>query len=750
MIAVLLAVSSVAARPTLVLPTNAESPATTVDAAPSETISDGQSITAQGSVLTDSVSGSAGTGGVRYYTIILHASVAMPGFLVEVQTFPIAQWALPDQLPGGPDNLPALSLWNWSVEENGNPLPAWTESLTGQMLSGPTSWTNQTIDVYGLTAPSVTVRVSATTDDGTTTPGTGFVLNTPGVTGGIPSNESDLEGDAAALHPQIVRLGTVLANTVPSWQSSTDQPIYSFGIFDRIASFTSATGAQLFLGLPAGSWGDGNVLPSGMPVNSTVEVVSSTGDGFFPQDAAWVAYVEGIVNHTIAAHEAVGYWSIGNEFTDTNQSLVAEYTHIFNLAAQVIHAQLPSARVGSDAMLNTTYEAYFASHAREVGFLSFHYYPALGICVVNGTYCPPSATSNGTTDGSLFSHPSYSYLPGQYTPLAAQSLWHNLTGTWVPMLDSETNLNPTAGNPSSAGIGTDPRIQTLFGAAWVSVVLVDGAFQNVSDLVYYSLSSGWGRPAGLTEPYGGWGFGLTSEAPNDTTIRYAPYLALELWGSSMPAGQPGLLTNSSAPGIVEPYAARDGPVVSMFLVNRVNVPVAITPVLTSGGYTLTCVSTLDQRSYREVYSPADGSTTLETAGINDSQPAAGQPFTIDGYGVALVRYVLDGSGAAACPALGPPVPLPLTGLGPTVVVASVALGFSVSLGATWLVFPSGLGIRSRHRRAPGRETDRTPGGPGPSREAESDSPEASEPPAFEAPGTVSTEPLDLRPSEDVD
>jgi hypothetical protein len=670
---------------------------------PSALIQDDTTITSTSpgpSVLRDTVGADTSAAGVREYTITLTASVALPHLYVEVQTSPILQWSLPAQLPGGRDNLPPLQMWGWGVTDAGqNVTPQWSATPANETLDGVTSWTNQTIRVSGWSSPAVLVEVNSTAPDGTTTPGAGFVLNTPGVTGGIPANQSDLEAVASALHPGIVRFSTVLADTSLTWKTSTDQPQYNFTTFDRDVAFADGVGASVVLSLPAGSWGDGNVLPTGMPLNTSLAIPSPVGAGYFPQLSAWQEFVEGIVNHTVAAQETIEYWSIGNEVTDSNASVVAAYTQVFNAAATVIHEQLPAALVGSDAMLNTTYEQYYATHAQGVGFLSFHYYPALGMCITNGTYCPPSGPPNGVTDPTIFSRPQYTFLGGNYAPALGQRLWSNSSGDELPVLDTETNLNPMGGNPATAAIGTDPRIQSLLGASWVGTLLIDGAFQNVSEVAYYALSSGWGHAPSTTEPYGGWGFGLTSETSDDSTIEYAPYLALELWGSGMGAGQPGLIANSSAPELVESYATRDGPGLSVFLVNKVNVTVSIDPVIQPGGYRLACLDTLDQRSYVESYQSATGQTVLQSAGIATTQPVPGSAVTIEGYGVALLEYVPDTATVVACPQFtiaGAP-PGGTNDFAPTVLAVSVTVALGVATGLTWLTLPVSAAVRQRLR-----------------------------------------------------
>jgi hypothetical protein len=592
----------------------------------------------------DSITYGVSTGSSRAYTIHLNVSGPAPGESILVQTDPIAQWGLPDQLPGGADSLPALSLWSWTVWDGTtrNLTTSWTATVWDQQLSGTVAWGTQSISIYGTSAPLVAVTVNPSELDGNLAPGVGFVMNTPGVAGTIPENDSTFTATAAALHPQLVRFSTTGAGTVLSWDTATNEPRYNFTYFDALLHFSQSVGAETLINFPAGTWGDGNILPTGMPVNTSITVPGAGEVGYFPNNTAWTSYVSGIVNHTIASHETITYWSVGNEFPTDSQSLVAGYTNIFNLAAKAIHAKIPGALVGSDVMTNSTYEPYFAAHALGVGFLSFHYYPSVGLCVVNGTYCAPRGNGLGSTDEGMFSHTSYQYLTGMHGPAIAVSDWKHWTGDTLPILNTETNLNGFGGSYGTLTLGTDPRTQTLFGAAWVESLLIDSANQNVSDLAYFALSSGWGVPNTVTAPYGGFGYGLTSEAPNRTNTLYAPYYALELWGESIPAGAPGLTTNSSAPLTIYPYAAMDGANLSVVLVNRANVPVTVDVNVLASKYSLASVSTLDQRSYNEVYEPSEKKTVIESAGVATSHTAKTSSILIDGYGVAVATYTLAG------------------------------------------------------------------------------------------------------------
>ncbi|MGB7124860.1 MAG: hypothetical protein WBE40_08430 [Thermoplasmata archaeon] len=617
--------------------------------APSHTVTDGQTISTSAprhSTLTDSLTYGESTTGQRSYTIHITVSVALPGVALQVTTYPIAQWGLPDQLPGGADSLPPLSLWTWNVSDDGHMVTSgWTATTWDQRLSGDSAWTNQTIWVRGSTAPHPKVTVTPSEGDGTFAPGVGFVLNTPGVAGQIPTNDSTFTTMASALDPSIVRFSTTMAGVDESWDVFGNQPKFNFAEFDRLASFSKEVGGSILLTLPAGSWGDGNLLPTGMPLNLSISVPGPDGAiGYFPNNAAWVAYVEGIVNHTMGLGEHIAYWSIGNEFPDASAALVTAYTNLFNLAAKTIHSKLPHALVGSDAMTNTTYERYFATHAEGVGFLSFHYYPSVGLCVKDGVYCPPQGAPLGSTDEGIFSHAAYSYLGTIYAPKTAQQIWYDETGAHLPILNTETSLNGAGGTVTDAATGTDPRTQTLFGASWLISLLIDSAHQNVSELSYFALSSGWGIPNTLTSPYGGWGFGLTAEAPGDTNTLYAPYLALRMWAAAIPAHAAGREATSSEPSVVHVYSALDGSSLSVVIENRVNVPVTVSVHVAGGKYTLSSATVLDGSSYDMVYEPSEHRTVLKSDSTRAADPKKDGNVILGGYGVAVAKYTLTKAG----------------------------------------------------------------------------------------------------------
>ncbi len=592
------------------------------------------------STLRDTISYGTGIGDVRSYTIQLTASFGLPLDLVTVKTTPLEQWGLPHQMPGGVDNLPPLDLWNWSIVDDGLVVTTlWSLTSWDSVLSGITTWSNQTIVVRGTTDPSVALTVSPSERDGAYAPEVGLVMNTPG-SPGIPANDSTFTSTAAALNPAMIRISTAQSLVSYKWNTKAKAPNFNFTYFDQLVAFAKAVGAQVMVSFPAGDWGDGNVLPNGMPVNHTVPVPGPASYGYLAGNGAYAAYVEGVVNHTIAAGESIAYWSIGNEFPTRNLSLVVAYTNLYNIAEEAIHARLPDASVGSDVMTNGTYETYFAHHAKDVGFLSFHYYASATMCVVDDEYCAPQGSPLGSTDVGMFSHTAYQYLVIDNSPPAAQGLWYNLTGKWLPIFNTETNLNPVGGSYAGGQYGSDPRTQTLFGATWLVSLLIDSALANVSQVDYYTFSSGWGLPNTLTTSYGGWGYGLTDELPNGSNVRYAPYFAMQMWTDAIPAGAPGLEAVSSQPDVVHVFAAIDGSDLSVVIENRVNVKVAVSLDVQSSTYHLVSIAKLDQTTYGMVYEPKHQTTVLRKAGVDVVDNPTSATVNINGYGVAVATYSL--------------------------------------------------------------------------------------------------------------
>ncbi|MFI5418519.1 MAG: hypothetical protein ACHQ2Y_06465 [Candidatus Lutacidiplasmatales archaeon] len=613
--------------------------------APAVVVGDGQNTSfiyrTIGVGVSDSLSDGPSSPSIRSYFIHLTVSLPVWGLNLELTTNPVWGLSTPDRNPGGAVDLPPLYLWNWQVFRGTlNDTQNWTMDVSGTLLLRFIAVANTTFKIVGESSPSTNVNVNVGKLDGTHVPGVSFMMINPGGNGSlaIPWNDTDFATQVQALHPTIVRLGQTTA--VPtSWNNTTGHPVFGMYNFNHTAAFIHGLGAGLLLSMPAGSWGDGNFLPVGMPLNSSIQINwggYGAGSGYFPNDSAYYTYVSDFVNATIARNISIQYWNIGNEVpVKYGANVTAEFTQIFNIASLAIHQYLPNASVGTDVMLVPTSFPYFAAHALNVGYLSFHYYPVNNTCPTTNTYCVPYDSQGYWRDASMWTANHSLYGSHFMAPALAQSEWFNLTGQHLPVLATESNI------AKSPVFGTDPRQQMLFGATWLINSMIDAASQNVSAYTYYVLEAPPSGTGQLSAPYGGWGWGMLNESVNDTDVPYAPYWALSMWGSALPAGAAGVVTDSANPSLIRSYGCLSGANASLVIINKVDVPMSI-PL--SGVYALSGTSikltTLDQSSYIESFNQSLGQEQVLKSGTSSSSFSGTTPVVvqISGYGVAVVSW----------------------------------------------------------------------------------------------------------------
>lgn len=580
----------------------------------------------------------------RVYTVHVGVALPLPLLSIDLRTDPTTVWAWPNQVPEGPVALPPLSDWTWTVTASGlGDSQNWSSVLGGTVLQREMPVQNATYTVTGVGSLTVPVTVYANGYLPDAPPTVGFVLNSAANYGAamFPSNNPEYSQLAHELDPSVVRIDMSDLNTEAYWDTATRAPVFNFSTFNYALNWTKSVGGSTLLTLSAGSWGDGNILPSGMPVAKSEPVSKPPTSGYFAAGAAYATYVKTIVQHVKAIGGTVEYWTIGNEIPLTNATVVDEYIALFNVASPIIHATFPGARVGSDVMMYKAYLPTFAQFAKGVGFLSFHFYPSIGICVKNGTYCPPAGPGEGSLDARLWM--PFAGINGQqfYNPDQAQDAWANYTGKSLPVLDTESNLNGWGGGPGSVQTGSDPRQQNLFGAAWTVSTLIDGAYDNLSELTYFTYNGYGGVPNTITGPYGGWGYGMTAQESNGSDVEYAPYWALHIWTNAVPKDWSSVSVIASVPGIVNVYAVRWNNLLSVVAVNQVDVPVTLDiSVNGSAAWLGDWSHTLDAGSYVESYNAATKSVHLVKSGVTDKslKSAAGPwPVLIRGYGVSAVR-----------------------------------------------------------------------------------------------------------------
>jgi hypothetical protein len=611
---------------------------------------------------------------VRSYSIEVRVGVGDVHTFVELSTDPIRDWSAPSQPQGGPDALPPISEWNWTVAHAGRSDTAnWTLNGTTGLLSRPVTWQNATFVVTGRFVGHETVAVAPGLPDGTIPTALSYSLNgwAPGSRTGL---NTPLTAPAEALRAPFVRFGLTSIGTIVGWNNATGAPVLNFTHFDAVVGFLAAIHANAMVSLPAGTWGNGNTLPAGMPLDVTTTVPYGGSVGFFPAKEAYASLVAAIATHVRLDGESVAYWEVGNEVPAVNATEVARFAALITVAATAIHASLPTALVSADDITNRHYLDEFAADTTGVGFLSFHYYPSNTLCLSNGTYCPPGTFGLGVTDSGYWDPEVNISSAGLFlAPRTAQSTWRSDTGAELPILNTESNLNAAGGGANASTLGTDPRLQTLFGAAWLGSTLIDASRANVSSFTYFRVTNPAGGNATVTLPYGGFGFGMTAMNLSGSFIEFAPYWAAYLWANSVPAGSVGVRATTSGSNDVAAYAVREGTNVSVVLVNRMATEVNTTvefPV--PSGWTAKSLSVLDRRGYVESNATAPGPVTVARSGyLQVAPPESGGAVEVDGYGLAVLSgtYAVpannsNGSANTSGPGTQPP-PNGINGTGPS-------------------------------------------------------------------------------------
>jgi hypothetical protein len=590
----------------------------------------------------DSVSTTGfGANGLRSYWVNLSTALPFAGQHVELQTEPQVNWEGPRQFPFGADNLPPVHDWSWWVTtSNGsNDTANWYADPDGIHLDRSTPWANAGFDIRGVVAPQVLVQVDPTKPDGLSATGTGFVVNAPGYVNALPPDPTyaNLTG---SIHPALVRLSLGVGGQITGWNSTSGRATFNFAGLDAEFNVVEATGANVLLSLPAGTFGDGNSLPIGTPLNLSVQVDLKASSGYFPTPAAYYAIVSEIANHTFSDGEPVAYWSIGNEVVLSSDPEVAAFSTVINAAIAALAPHYPDARVGTDDMMDPTYLPEFENLTPDVGFLSMHRYPSEGLCITpNGSYCPPVGGGQGSPTPDLFSRPAFqSGTSGHLLPQVAARDWFNATGRWLPVLVTETNLGYVGGpGAPNQSLGTDPRTQTLIGAAWLGSFLIASSADNVSAMTFFAFTSGANLTGTVTYPVGGLGFGLTNQSANGTITRYAPYWAMRLWGTYLPTGSAAVPVNVSDNQSVDAWAVRSGTNVDVAVVNQVAANTTV-HLEVEGNYSTNSTSLLDATTYREVYDPNSNSTSVERSGVRFSPNPTDRNLTIHGYGMAVLVF----------------------------------------------------------------------------------------------------------------
>jgi hypothetical protein len=638
---------------------------------------------------------------VRSFVLSLNASAPLATVYVSLTTNPLYGWSDSSQLPGGADYLPPMHDWRWSVVAGRVSDTRNWSLLSNGLLSRTVAWKTQAFTITGVPQVESGITVNPGKSDGTHAPGLGFQM------GNLPTNDPDYTTMAGAVHPSVVRI--VQLYQAPSvWDNSTHKPIFDFAPMWPLVNFTAANGSGLFISFPAGSWGDGNTLPSGMPLNRSLPIdwTQANSIGYFPTTTAYATYLTTFAQAVKANGWNISYWNLGNEVPVANTSEASAFAVVFNAGARAIHGVFPSALVGSDVLLVKSKLGLFAQSMKGVGFIAFHAYPAEGLCTPVTVYCVPDNVNNYNRNAQVLAKTTnYSGFAVFEAPRSAQWAWYNATGKWLPIIDAETNLN------SAQGDGTDPRQQTLFGAAWLAYSLIQAARENVSAEIVHCYESINPLPASATSAYGGWGFGLTAEGNNDANLKFAPYYVAELWGNHFPAGAAGLQISDNQSKFVIAYAVQNATALSVLVDNLVGTSTSVTLSVSGGKWNASQLYRLDFSTYRERYNVSRGTELLTKSSMavySGTGWTSTVRFGINGYGVDVIVFAKKsivagpqnpGTSRRVLGAFGTSVHLQGAEPTPSAGLCTLGVGIASTTGLAPVVGPARI-ARAPYRRDP--------------------------------------------------
>jgi len=434
-----------------------------------------------------------------------------------------------------------------------------------------------------------------------------------------------------------------------SWNETTNSCVqYDWKKFDRLIEAIKKVGAEPIIALPVGTWGNANNLPSGMLLNYSIYHPGTNGGfGYFPTLDSYCEYVKTIVKHANTEKRYnVRYWEVGNEPYVCNSTIASAYIDYFNLAERCMHEIDSTILLTSDRSIYKDFnDKYFIDNAKNVGFLTFHFYEIGATCMypfnksnINNEFYPPNDQNGWISDfNTMFKANKLSGGSGcwgSYSPRELKDLWKQKKGKDLEIIATEVNLNSAWQN------GTDHRQNDIFGATWyaakVKSYISDGGLDNIN---YFVLISG-----DATKPmakYGGFGFGMMNS--NYPYNPYAPYWANYLLTKYFPKESLIYNSQSSNPDGIDTLAVKNGNSYNIMLINKVNETINFSlPIL---GFTINNVilHVLDKTTYIQKYEPLIGKTIISKSSIDDIALSKNnvQNFTFDGYTVAVLEAFSD-------------------------------------------------------------------------------------------------------------
>jgi hypothetical protein len=382
-------------------------------------------------------------------------------------------------------------------------------------------------------------------------------------------------------------------NPVVHWNESSRTGVFNWTDIDLLVCRIFEVGAEPLLCL--GGYFNGTPrLPRGMDTNPFTNL---------PYRESFATYAKEWVRHFKNLGWRVRYYEIINEpffyfgWNALNMTRLANYVELWNAVTRSMRSENPEILISHDAITQKKVLDYWLENGDDVDFLDVHKYD----CGKVGEYSDSEIFARART---RFFETSQSV----YGIVEAKRIWQSARGKSVPVIISESNLNSAYEN------GTDPRIQQMTGAVWLSLVIRASILHDVSYYVYYSFSSTVAFP----RPSNGLGFGMTNSLSGK---QWYPYYVQWMIGNSLFLGDL-IFESTSSSSDLESLVWIEKSGINVLLICKTDEPRRIYLSGVSGTY----------NSFRvdNVFSYLDPKIQNEAFNVSD-------PLVTKGYSVILLR-----------------------------------------------------------------------------------------------------------------
>jgi hypothetical protein len=383
------------------------------------------------------------------------------------------------------------------------------------------------------------------------------------------------------------------------WNESTKTGTWDWTNVDSLTQKIFEIGAEPLFCLGYARPNIQNYIPPGMAVNPTTQL---------PYPDSYAAYAVEWVRHFKELGKPVRHYQIMNEpatyfgYNPPNMTKLGYYVEVWNAAARAMRAINPDIVLSQDCITRKGVLEYWIQHGEDVDILDFHKYDCFNM--------PPEYD-----DETLLRFAETRYFETGSTAWGvedARRMWYNARGKWLPVINSESNMN------SACKTGTDPRIQQMLGSVWTSLVLRTGVLKGLSYNVYFEFSSS--ASYGKTTPTGGAGFGMIN---SDNNKPWYPYYIHYMIGNNLDVGDP-IVDSVSSSDDVRTLAWIHNQTLNILLICKVNQTRTIQLQGLQGQLNI---------------SKIDNTIPWENASIQNQVLNSDEPMTLDGYTVVLVQTV---------------------------------------------------------------------------------------------------------------